>query len=107
MISATRGDPPPVYRHVEVPLGGEIDPAGSRVDWSPSDEQCEKCSPGYTEVNGFVVAVASWQGDDLFGLRNLPGVVVVTQRLKEMAVAASLTNVAFTPCSQFTWHAFA
>jgi hypothetical protein len=105
VISATPGDSPPVYRHVEVPLGGEIDPARSRVAWSPSDEQCGGCSPGCTGVDGF--AVASWQGDDLFGLRNLSGIVVATQRLKEMALVASLTNLTFTPCSQFSWHAFA
>jgi hypothetical protein len=95
----------PEYVHVAVQIGSaRIDEARSSLRRS-GDVECHDCGVAgmLDAIHGFAVSSESWTGDDVFIALGLPGTPIVSERFKNWAEAAQLTNVQFTPTGAFKW----
>lgn len=69
-------------------------------------EKCDEC--GYfnydraeDEVDGLSVDLNEWDGSDMFQFKNWPGVIIVTETVKEIVEKNKLKNIKFTNISEF------
>ena len=66
---------------------------------------CEECRSGDLEaVFGFTLEPGTWQGEDVFFARGLPGVVTVSERFERLVARHGFTNMRLTPTEQFVWN---
>jgi hypothetical protein len=97
--------PPPDYVHVAVEIGSaSIDESRSSLQRSGEVESA-KCGHATTldAVHGFAVASETWRCADVFIALGLPGTPIVSERFKNWAESAQLSNVRFTPTAEFEW----
>jgi hypothetical protein len=95
-------DPLPLYRRVALSPGtAAVDDATSDVNW-PDRDACDWCRGGnVASIRGFRLEADT--ADDLFLARDLPGVPIASERFKEVAERAGVTNVAFVPTDSYYW----
>lgn len=86
----------PTYYLVKVPWGrANMDDAASKVVRKPWE--CDYCRGSPKRFERVVIEPDSWQGDDLFIARGLSGLVLASQRFKELAEKCQLTNLWMIP----------
>jgi len=91
------------YFHVEVnSIVASIDEARSIIDRT-EPPNCNRCRSGggIRSIRGFAIAQETWTGEDIFYPRGLPGIMVVTERVEQLAKDYSLKNVPLVPVSDF------
>jgi hypothetical protein len=99
---------PPRYLHVAVGRSqGAVDEQKSSLI-RPEPPTCERCRSAELEaIHGFVLESGSWSGEDVFFVRGLTGVVVVSRRFREFVDRHALTNVRLTPTGSYEWDPYA
>ena len=108
LVEVKGGSSAPMYRHVDVPIGGAaVDEDRSSLMRS-GESTCAACrSDGLSAIHGFVLEPGSWAGDDVFIARGLPGIVIATDRFRSVVMSHNLTNVDFVPTSAYEWDSLA
>lgn len=70
----------------------------------PGPFDCDCCrAVGTDGINGFTLEPKSWNGDDLFEPRGLPGVRVVSERFARLVTEHDLTNMELVPTERYVW----
>ena len=65
---------------------------------------CPECrNPGTDYIHGFTLEPGTWQGEDVFRPRGLPGDIVVSERFVEFVGRYGWTNMKLTPSEEFVW----
>lgn len=94
----------PQYRAVTVTFGSAlVDEPRSQI-LRPGPFTCDYCrAVGTDGMNGFTLEPGSWNGDDIFYPRGLPGIFVVSERFARLVTEHNLTNIVLTPTEQYVW----
>lgn len=92
----------PRYFAVTAPFGSAlVDEARSHI-LRPGPFDCDYCRViGSDGINGFTLEPGSWNGDDAFLPRGLPGVLVVSERFARLITEQGLTNMELIPIEHF------
>ena len=102
------GDLPPglpVYYLIEIVWGGaNQDDIASRVVWE-KEPTCSYCRAGghLIKREGIILEEGSWSGVDIFRARGAAGVILVSERFKEVVERYGLKNAWFIPAEKFAW----
>lgn len=67
------------------------------------ERDCSYHKGGVRQLRGVYFEEASWQGDDIFIARGLAGVVVISERMKDLIVENDLTNVTIIPAEEYAY----
>ncbi|WP_245919593.1 hypothetical protein [Melittangium boletus] len=63
---------------------------------------CLECrSTTINAIHGIVLEPGTWQGEDIFRPRGLPGTLVVSERFKDFVERHGFTNMRLTPAEQY------
>jgi hypothetical protein len=95
----------PQYRVVDVSFFGSsvVDVARSRLRYG-APVTCPECrSEGLDSIHGFVLEPGTWQGEDVFRARGLPGTIIVSERFAEFVKRQGLTNMKLIPTEDYVW----
>jgi len=94
----------PRYSVVSACIGrGAVDLVLNRVRFS-KPLTCTECrATGIDAIHGFVLEPGTWQGEDIFRPRGLPGDIVVSERFKDFVERHGLTNMVLTPTEYYVW----
>jgi hypothetical protein len=92
-----------------------VEPGSAAVDEERSslarseEVVCPQCRYAgiLNAIRGFSLEPGTWQGEDVFIPRGLPGTVVVTPRFKDWVGSHSVTNVRLTPTESYEWNSVA
>lgn len=98
---------PPEYRRVRLAgWGANLDDAASGATGGLSArDSCRFCRPGSPQsIDRLVVESTSWTGLDIFIVRGIAGVVVVTERFRDLFRSHGLTGVFFCPCDRYSFN---
>jgi hypothetical protein len=103
LAHAPRGD-----LYVAFPASGSVRSERSRtVLLGEADDAvpCEVCGSGRSvdAVLGLAIDERTWGGEDLFYLLDLPGVLIASQRVMDLAAQHRLCNVNLTPVAKYVW----
>ena len=81
-----------------------IDERRSIIERSES-ASCEQCKAGgvLKNIRGFSIAESTWSGEDIFYAWGLPGTIVVTDRVAQLAERNGLRNVHVTAVEDYVW----
>ncbi len=86
----------PTYHLVKVPWdGANMDDEASEVVRKPWE--CDYCRGSPKRFERIVIERGSWNGADLFIARGLPGLVLASERFKEVLERHRLTNIWLIP----------
>ncbi|XXF78196.1 double-CXXCG motif protein [Myxococcaceae bacterium GXIMD 01537] len=80
-----------------------VDMARSRIR---HDEPvtCSECRDLSTEcIHGFALEAGTWQGEDIFRPRGLQGLIVVSERFRQLVERHQLTNMRLIPIEEYVW----
>lgn len=81
----------------------QIDLDHSLIEYS-GPVTCFKCKGGGLEsIRGFSLDLSTWQGEDMFLAWGLPGVTIVSDRVRELRDNHGLTNVNLIPTENYFW----
>lgn len=85
-------------------FGTRVDLQRSLIEYRES-YTCMTCfdQVGADSVRGFKIDESSWTGEDIFEAWGMPGVIVVTERVKKLSEDYGLTNVTLTPTEEEFW----
>ncbi|WP_044180739.1 double-CXXCG motif protein [Hyalangium minutum] len=65
---------------------------------------CPECrNPGVDTIHGFTLEPGTWQGEDVFRPRGLPGRIVVSERFFEWVQRRGLTNMKLIPTEEYVF----
>lgn len=80
-----------------------VDEAHSRVRrYAPLS--CDWCRSGGVEaIHGFALEQGSWNGDDVFLARGMPGTFVVSERFAQFVTRHAFTNMRLIPTEEYVW----
>lgn len=95
----------PHYLVVDVSFFGKsaVDVARSRLRYGVP-VTCPECrAEGVDTIHGFVLEPGTWQGEDVFRARGLPGTIIVSERFAEFVKRHELTNMKLTPTEEYVW----
>jgi hypothetical protein len=108
-VQRQRGSPKaaytlPQYLAVTVTFGSAlVDEAQSQI-LRPGPFTCDYCrAVGTDGINGFTLEPGTWNGDDFFSPRGLPGIYVVSERFARLVTEHQLTNTVLTPTERYVW----
>jgi hypothetical protein len=80
---------------------GAVDVARSRLRYD-KPVTCPECrSEGLESAHGFVLEPGTWQGEDLFRARGLPGMVIVSERFTGFVKRHGFTNMKLIPTEEY------
>jgi hypothetical protein len=102
---ARLGKPSPVYYHIAPqPFGAKIDFARSKFKHGGMIT-CDYCRsmPGYRSVNGFTIEEGTWTGEDIVRPWGLTGMVLVTDRVRQLRDDYDLKNIELTPIEEYSY----
>ncbi|MCP3063719.1 hypothetical protein LXT21_33590 [Myxococcus sp. K38C18041901] len=103
---ASKGKDTPLPRYLAVTAtfgSARVDEAHSHI-LRPGPFTCDTCrAVGTDGINGFTLEPESWNGDDVFEPRGLPGVRVVSERFARLVTEHGLTHVSLTPTERYVW----
>jgi len=63
----------------------------------------ECCSAGLDSIHGFVLESSTWQGEDVLQARGMPGILIVSERLKAFITRHGLSNMKLIPTEEYVW----
>jgi hypothetical protein len=95
----------PQYRVVDVSFFGKsaVDEVRSRLRRA-EPVKCPECrDSGIDSIHGFVLEPGTWQGEDVFRARGLPGTIIVSERFAEFVKQQGLTNMKLIPTEDYVW----
>jgi len=94
----------PRYVYVTPAFGGAaVDEAHRRIQRS-EPISCPWCRmTGVDAIHGFSLEPESWNGEDVFIARGLPGTLIVSEHFSRFAAAQGFSNMRLTPPEQYTW----
>lgn len=65
---------------------------------------CPECRyTGMDSINGFVLEPGTWQGEDVFRPRGIPGCIVVSERFAQFVQRHGFTNIKLIPTEDYIW----
>ncbi len=68
---------------------------------------CLKCKSGGLEsVRGFLLDESTWHGEDMFFAWGLPGLFIVSERVRELRDKHGLTNLNLIPTENYFWDTY-
>lgn len=80
-----------------------VDEARSRIR-RDSPITCDWCrETGVDSIHGFVLEQGSWNGDDVFVARGMPGSIIVSERFADFVARHGFTNMTLIPTEEYTW----
>jgi hypothetical protein len=80
-----------------------VDVARSRLRYD-KPVTCPECrSEGLESAHGFVLEPGTWQGEDVFRARGLPGMVIVSERFTQFVKRHGFTNMKLIPTEEYVW----
>ncbi|KFE70163.1 hypothetical protein [Hyalangium minutum] len=80
-----------------------VDMARSRLRYG-DPITCEECrSAGLDTVHGFTLEPGTWQDEDVFRARGLPGTDIVSERFAGFVARHGLTNMKLIPAEDYVW----
>jgi hypothetical protein len=93
----------PEYFYVDVPIAGELDQDRTITIRTPTeDADCDACGyPHYSAYAHLVVKTANHEFPDIFRARKLPGPVLASQRLAEVAREEGWKNICAIAATEF------
>jgi hypothetical protein len=96
--------PVPRYYVVSPCFGrAAVDMARSRIRHE-EPMTCSECRyVGPDSIHGFALEPGTWQGEDVFRPRGLPGRIVVSERFARFVERHGLTNMRLIPIEEYTW----
>ena len=77
------------------------DEASGVVRKHPQD--CWYCRGSYISFERVVIQENTWDGSDVFEVRGLPGVIVVSERFKQLVDTHKITNALFIPAEKYAY----
>jgi hypothetical protein len=95
----------PSYLVVNVSFFGTsaVDVGRSRLRYD-KPVTCPACrSAGLESAHGFVLEPNTWQGEDVFRARGLPGIIIVSERFAEFVQRHGFTNMKLIPTEEYVW----
>jgi hypothetical protein len=95
----------PNYLVVNVSFFGTsaVDAGRSRLRYD-KPVTCPECrSAGLESAHGFVLEPDTWQGEDVFRARGLPGIIIVSERFAEFVKRHGFTNMKLIPTEEYFW----
>lgn len=95
----------PGYRVVNVSFFGTsvVDVGRSRLRYD-KPVTCPECrSAGLESAHGFRLEPGTWQGEDVFRARGLPGIIIVSERFAQFVQRHGLTNMKLIPAEEYVW----
>jgi hypothetical protein len=100
--------PPDLPRYYMVKViwdGANQDDVASKVVFreTPKCAYCRSGAGGRLRQEGIILEEGSWKGADLFQARGSPGVILVSERFKEVAERYRLKNAWLIPAEKFAW----
>lgn len=99
--------PPPVYHLIHVPWGGANmdDVASGLIHERPERITCDYCRVGTSgrKYDRIVVEEGSWNGSDIFILRNVPGTFIISDRFKQLVENYQLKNLWIIPSEKYAY----
>jgi hypothetical protein len=80
-----------------------MDVARSRIRYD-KPVSCPECrSEGLEFTHGFVLESGTWQGEDVFRARGLPGMHIVSERFTQLVKRHGFTNMKLIPTEEYVW----
>lgn len=94
----------PTYFHMAPQLFNvQVDLERSLIEYD-QPITCIKCkSGGVDSIRGFALDETTWHGEDIFRAWGMPGVIIVSDRVRELRDKHGLTNVNLTPIEDYLW----
>jgi uncharacterized protein DUF1629 len=95
----------PRYLVVRACIGrAAVELARSRIRYE-APPTCEECRSMVKDaVLGFSLEAGTWQGEDIFRPRGLPGTLVVSERFERFVARHGFTNMRLTPTEEYVWN---
>jgi hypothetical protein len=96
--------PPPRYLVVNPAHGlPALDMERSRL-WISKPVKCPWCRyTGIDAIDGLVLELGTWNGEDVFRPRGLWGRVIVSERFMRLAERHATSHMAFVPIEKYVW----
>lgn len=93
----------PIYLHVRAIVSqAALDDSASGVTRT-GNESCAVCRTGSLQsVRCVVLEPGTWQGEDLFEARGLPGITLTSQRFRNLVDHHRFTNIVLTPAEEYS-----
>jgi hypothetical protein len=103
VVKPRRNDLPEYLRTVVASSEAAVDEARSRVvrNRAPTCAVCR--SGGLDAIRGLKLEEGTWSGEDLFEARGLQGLVLASDRFREVVEDSVLTNVGLVPLDEYVW----
>lgn len=93
---------PPQYYLVDIPWNGaNLDDARSGAKRYKAT--CKFDRDGVKKLDRIVLEADSWTGLDIFGVRGLPGLILVSERFKTIIEKFKFTNVWLIPAEKYVY----
>ena len=65
-------------------------------------KHCDYCRSSIDAVDQVVIEEGSWKGSDLFEARGLPGILLASRALRDLAIANEWSNARFVPAASYS-----
>lgn len=104
---ARLGKKPASYFHIAPRLFDvQVDLDHSLIEYS-RPVTCLKCKSGGLEsVRGFALDESTWHGEDIFLAWGLPGLIIVSDRVRELRDKHGLTNLNLIRVEEYFWDSY-
>jgi hypothetical protein len=74
-----------------------------KIAWS-GPVTCSRCRSGGVEsVHGFQIEPGTWGGQNVSGVRGLPGTAIAAERFAQLVRRDELTNIRLIPVADYKW----
>jgi len=95
----------PRYFAVTARFGpGAVDEGRSHFRYASKAAVCPDCRfIELDSIHGFTLEPGTWQGEDVFRPRGLPGRIVVSERFAAFTQRHGFTNMKLTPTGEYIW----
>jgi hypothetical protein len=96
--------PPPAYNRPILDQSTTAIDTEQTIVKSGTEISCRVClSRDLDAVGAIAIDASTWNGEDIFTPRGLPGFVIVSDRFKQFVANAELTNVRLLRVDQHRW----
>lgn len=83
------------------PAAVDLARSGVRYDEPPTCGWCRDTNK--KAIYGYSLEAGTWQGEDVFRPRGLPGCVTVSERFERFVAKHGFTNMQLTPTEEYVW----
>lgn len=97
--------PSPIYHSIHIPWGGADmdDQASGLTHRHPEEITCNYCRTGVSirRFDQLIINEGTWNGTDIFIVRNSPGTFVVSDKFKYISEKNNITNIWLIPSEKY------